>query len=171
MGYNPFLVCEEQFIASSVIGELRSNRMPFTRVQLALETEKIKVHTPSKSSLEKIEEASRRVGDLNVLSNTDKDVLAVALDLSRNGFSTRLVSDDYAIQNVAEFLKLEYVSLTTFGIRYRFRWILYCPACKRKYSLESKEAICSICGTSLKRKVLRKEAVRERGKQGDFEAP
>lgn len=160
MGYNPLAISEKQFTTSSVMSELHPNTTPYTRLRLALEAGKITIHAPSTAALEAVEEASRRVGDIAVLSRADRDVLAVALDLSRSSFSPRLVSDDYAIQNVAEFLGIKYVPLTTFGIRYRFRWILYCPACKRRYAPDTKQAVCSVCGTELKRKVLRKKIVR-----------
>lgn len=160
MGYDPLSVSGEQFTTSSVVSELHPGTNPYTRLELARETGKIKVHTPSTSALREIEEASRSVGDLTALSRADKDVLATALDLSRSGFSPKLVSDDYAVQNVADVLGLNYVSLTTFGIRYRFRWVLYCPACKRRYTPDAEITVCSICGTRLKRKVLRKKAVR-----------
>lgn len=160
MGYDPLSVNEEQFTASSVLKELHHKSTPHTRIQLALEAGKLSIHTPSASALKAVEETARRVGDITVLSRADKDVLAVTMDLSRTGFSPRLVSDDYAVQNVAEFLELNYVSLTTHGIRYRFRWILNCPGCKRRYAPDIKEQVCRICGTQLKRKVLRKKSVR-----------
>jgi len=161
MGYDPLRVSDEQFTTSSVISELHPNTTPYTRLELALETRKIKIYTPSMNALLEIENTSRKVGDFIVLSRADKDVLATTLDLARSGFSPKLVSDDYAVQNVAEFLGLKYISLTTFGIRYRFRWILYCPACKRKYAPDISQAMdCSVCGTPLKRKVLRKQAVK-----------
>ncbi|MFH0748930.1 MAG: ribonuclease VapC [Candidatus Bathyarchaeota archaeon] len=162
MGYDPLSVSEEQFTTSSIIEEVRPNSTPYLRLKLALDVKKLKIYTPSIGSLEKVKEVSYEVGDLAVLSKADRDVLAVALDLSRNGFSPQLVSDDYAIQNIAECLNIKYVSLTTSGIRYQFRWILYCPACKRRYSPAIKETVCEICGTKLKRKVLRKRVVRDK---------
>lgn len=160
MGYDPLSISGEHFTTSSVINELRPNTTQHIRLELALEAGKVKIRSPSSSALEEIEEASRRVGDISVLSKADKDVLAVALTLSKEGFSTMLVSDDYAVQNVAESLGLKYASLTTFGIRYRFRWALYCPACKRRYSPDVHTMICNVCGTQLKRKVLRKKTVK-----------
>lgn len=160
MGYDPLSITEEQFTTSTVIGELHSGPIYYTRLKLALETGKVKVYTPSASTLQEVEEVSRRAGDSAVLSKADKDILATTLELSKNGFIPKLVSDDYAIQNLAEFLGLKYVSLTTFGIRYRFRWILYCPACKRKYTPDTfQDTVCTVCGTALKRKVLRKRDV------------
>jgi len=161
MGYDPLKVNAEQFTTPQVINELRSKTIAYTRLKLALETGKLKMHTPSTAALEEIEEASRKLGDLPVLSKADKEVLATALELSKNRLNPKLVSDDYAIQNIAESLNIKYTSLTTFGIRYRFKWVLYCPACKRKYPPDTASAtVCTVCGTQLKRRVLRKEAVK-----------
>ena len=160
MGYNPLSVHEGQFTTHSVLRELRPNSTSRTRIQLAIESRKLSIHTPSVSSLKAVEEAAHTIGDISVLSRADKDVLAVAVDLSRTGLSPKLISDDYAVQNVAEFLDLKYVSLTTLGIRYRFKWVLYCPACKRRYTPDIENQVCSICGTQLKRKVLEKKIVR-----------
>lgn len=160
MGYDPLSISGEHFTTSSVIDELRPDTTPHTRLELALETGKVKIHSPSQNILEEVEEASRKVGDIKSLSKADKDVLAVALTLSREGFSTVLMSDDYAVQNVAEFLGLKYISLTTFGIRYRFRWVLYCPACKKRYPPDANTTVCRVCGTLLKRRVLRKKSVK-----------
>lgn len=160
MGYNPLLINEEQYTTSTVIKELHPETTPYTRLQLALETRKVKVYTPSTNALQEVEDVSRRIGDSAILSRADKEVVTVALELSRNEFSPIIVSDDYAVQNLAEFFGLKHLSLATFGIRYRFRWILYCPACKRKYSSDtSPSAVCTICGTKLKRKVLKKRAI------------
>jgi UPF0271 protein len=156
MGYNPLLISEEQFTTPSIIEELHPKTAPYTRLNLALEARKLKVNTPSVASLKEVEEAAYRIGDITTLSRADKDIIAVSLDLSKNGYSPHIVSDDYAIQNVAEFFNLKYISLTTFGIRYRFRWILYCPACKKTYAPDKNEAICGICGTQLKRKGLKR---------------
>ncbi len=162
MGYDPLSISGEQFTTSSVFDELNPNTTPYTRLKLAVETGKVKINSPSQSVLGEIEEISKRVGDISVLSKADKDVLAVALTLTRDGFSTVLVSDDYAVQNVAESLGLRYTSLATLGIRYRFRWVMYCPACKRRYAADVKMTVCSVCGTRLKRRVLRKKAVERR---------
>ena len=160
MGYDPLSVNADQFTTTSVISEVSSTTIAYTRITLALETGKLKIHTPSKCSLEEVEKITLKVGNFTALSIIDKEVLAIALELSRKGFHLKIVSDDYAIQNVANFLGLSYTSLTTFGIRYRFRWILYCPACKRKYASDGSKNVCDICGTRLKRRVLRKKAIK-----------
>ena len=157
MGYNPLTSSDEQYTSSSVVDELRRESISCTRLKTAQEIGKLKIHTPSPAILTEIEDASRRMGDDATLSKTDKELLATSLELSRNGGSILLVSDDYALQNVADYLGLKYRSLTTHGIRHRFKWTLYCPACKCKYpSNVHPKTVCDICGTPLKRRVAKK---------------
>ena len=112
-----------------------------------------------------VQGTSSRVGDAVVLSKADIEVLALALDLKENGLSPAIVSDDYAIQNVSETLGMEHASLATFGIAQKFDWIYYCPACFRRYTTEDADQTCRVCGTPLKRKVVRKgKATRKIGR-------
>lgn len=130
--------------------------MPWTRFNAAVENRRLRVRTPRNSFLQEVNEASRKVGDVRYLSEADLQVLALALELKRAGFHPFIVTDDYSIQNVANQIGVNFTSLVTYGIRFRFNWILYCPACYRKYPSDYKFKSCEVCGTKLKRKPLRK---------------
>jgi len=130
--------------------------MPWTRFNAAVENRRLMVRTPRNSFLQEVNEASRKVGDMRYLSEADLQVLALALELKRAGFHPFIVTDDYSIQNVANQIGVNFTSLVTYGIRFRFNWILYCPACYRKYPSDYKFKSCEVCGTKLKRKPLRK---------------
>ena len=130
--------------------------MPWTRFNTAVENRKLTVRKPRNSFLQEINEASRKVGDVRYLSEADLQVLALALELKRAGLHPFIVTDDYSIQNVANQIGVNFTSLMTYGIRFRFNWLLYCPACYRKYPSDYKFKSCEVCGTKLKRKPLRK---------------
>jgi UPF0271 protein len=130
--------------------------MPWTRFNAAVENKRLMVRTPRNSFLQEVNEASRKVGDVRYLSEADLQVLALALELKRAGFHPFIVTDDYSIQNVANQIGVNFTSLVTYGIKFRFNWILYCPACYRKYPSDYKFKSCEVCGTKLKRKPLRK---------------
>ena len=130
--------------------------MPWTRFNAAVENRRLRVRTPRNSFLQEVNEASRKVGDVRYLSEADLQVLALALELKRAGFHPFIVTDDYSIQNVANQIGVNFTSLVTYGIKFRFNWILYCPACYRKYPSDYKFKSCEVCGTKLKRKPLRK---------------
>jgi UPF0271 protein len=130
--------------------------MPWTRFNAAVENRRLMVRAPEKFFLQEVREASKRVGDVRYLSEADFDVLALALELKSTGLNALIVTDDYSIQNVANQIGVGFTSLMTYGIKFRFNWILYCPACHRKYPSDHKFKLCEVCGTQLKRKPLRK---------------
>ena len=136
--------------------ELIAGSMPWMRFNVAVENRKLTVRSPKSSFFQDIREASRKVGDMRYLSEADLQVLALALELKGRGFSPLIITDDYSIQNVANKIDVEFASLMTFGIKFRFKWILYCPACYRKYPPDYKFKIREVCGTELKRKPKKK---------------
>jgi len=157
MGLDPLGLEFESYSVPEVTEELRQQTGPAYRLSTSTASGKMKIQSPSKSSSSEVLEEARTLGDKVVLSKTDTSVVALALDLSKEGKTPIIVSDDYAVQNVAEALKLNYQSLATFGIRQKFNWVLYCPACFRQYS-NGETQDCLICGTKLKRKPVDKEA-------------
>ena len=159
-GFDPLSFSGEIYSVPSVEGELIPNSLPCTRFRTAVESGKLQLKTPSHTALERVKESSKTVGDALVLSAVDLQVLARALELKHAGNSPLIVTDDYSIQNVANQLGLEFTSLMTFGIRFRHHWIMYCPACYRKYPPDYKSEVCEVCGTKLKRKPLTKTLVR-----------
>ena len=151
-GFDPFSVGEEQVTVSNVEEEIRTNSMTWVRFKAATENAKILVRKPVEESLKKVEECAIQVGDSFFLSETDKQVLALALELKTTACDPQIVTDDYSIQNVAKRLGIEFTSLATFGIRRVLEWIRYCPACHREYAANCASTECAICGTNLKRK-------------------
>jgi len=164
MGYNPLSIKEKQFTTPAIRGELRIENVIWLRFTMACETGKLELLSPSPIAMKVVTERAKSTGDWGRLSEVDIEVLAVAEELKQRGFSPVLVSDDYSIQNVADLLKLEYTSLSTLGIRHRFQWAPYCPACHRKYPSSSSIKTCIVCGTPLKRKPLKKALTGKRTK-------
>jgi len=160
-GFDPLSVADDVYTVPSVERELALNSLPWTRFKTAIESGKLRVKAPSRTFLERVKESSKTVGDMLSLSEVDFQVLARALELKSLGYSPLIVTDDYSIQNVANQVGVEFASLMTFGIRFRHHWIMYCPACYRKYPPDYKDETCEVCGTKLKRKPLRKTLVRQ----------
>jgi len=160
-GFDPLAITDMIYTVPAVGQELASNSMIYTRFKTAVESDKLQVRTPSGVFLRRVNESSKAVGDVLFLSEVDKQVLALALELKSFGENPLIVTDDYSIQNVANQLDLEFAPLMTFGIRYRLNWIIYCPACHREYPADYKSKTCEACGTELKRKPLRRTPVRK----------
>ena len=161
MGLDPLGLDFHSYSVPEVTDELRQQTGPSYRLSVASSSGKLKIQAPSRQSLAEVADTAKSLGDKLVLSQTDTSILALALDLGREGETPIIVSDDYALQNVAEALQVRYQSLATFGIREKFNWILYCPACFRQYPNGDAQD-CLVCGTKLKRKPLNKEPTKQR---------
>ena len=88
----------------------------------------LRVELPDGACLEKVRSTAITTGDASVLSVTDVDILAKALEM-KSGYGVILVTDDYAIQNVAANLGIEYMTAATSGIRKKVVWELKCTGC------------------------------------------
>jgi len=157
-GFDPFSVNEEQATVPNVEEEIRTNSMTWVRFKTAVENGKLKVKEPSEEFLNRVKASATKVGDSFFLSETDMQILALALELKAAGYNPQVVTDDYSIQNVATQIGIEFVSLATFGIRRLLEWVRYCPACHREYPSDYDFTKCAVCGTALKRKPRRKTA-------------
>jgi endoribonuclease Nob1 len=154
-GFDPFGVREEQVAPPLVEDEVKRNSMVLLRFRTAVESGKVHIVMPSQPFLDQAKACATSLGDSFFLSETDKQVLALALEVKARGDIPQIVTDDYSIQNVATKLGIEFFSLATFGIKRVLSWIRYCPACHRTYPANFKETECLVCGTQLKRKPQR----------------
>ncbi|MFA5363756.1 MAG: ribonuclease VapC [Candidatus Bathyarchaeia archaeon] len=155
-GFDPLTVPEEQYTVSEVQNELIEGSLQWIRFNAAVENGKVRILKPKDSSFQEILEFSKKVGDMRQLSEADLQVLALAFELKNSGLTPLIVTDDYSIQNVANKIGVAFTSLMTFGIKFRFNWVLYCPACYHKYPQDYKFSVCEVCGTELKRKPKKK---------------
>lgn len=132
--------------------EIKSSGMIGMRFETAVENGKLEIKVPSEEYLNKVRVSANKVGDSFFLSETDVQILALALEFKAAGYKSQIVTDDYSIQNVAAQMGIEFASLATFGIRRLLEWARYCPACRREYAADYNSTKCTVCGTVLKRK-------------------
>ncbi len=154
-GLDPFTVREEQVAPPMVEKEVKKNNMTLLRFSTAVESGRLKIFAPEQQFLEQVKACATSLGDSFFLSETDMQVLAIALQVKARGDIPQIMTDDYSIQNVATKLGVQFVSLGTLGIKRVLCWIRYCPACHKTYPANFKATDCSICGTELKRKPQR----------------
>lgn len=141
--------------------EVLGRSIHLVRFRTAIERKRLKVRAPRKKFLDKAREFASFAGDEISLSEADLQVLGLALELKTHGYSPLIATDDYSIQNVADQMDIEFVSMATLGIRFRFHWIRYCPACYKRYPANHESRKCIVCGTELKRKPLKKRLVKQ----------
>jgi UPF0271 protein len=161
MGLDPLGLKDETYSVPDVAEELRDQTGPSYRLTVSYSSGKTKIQPPTSDSLREVVNYAKLLGDRLVLSKTDSSVLALAVDLKKCGKTPIIVSDDYAIQNVAEGMGIGYQSLSSLGIRQKFKWSYYCPACFKRY-VTGDTQVCGVCGTKLKRKPSRKEGAKMR---------
>ncbi|MGQ9529980.1 MAG: NOB1 family endonuclease [Candidatus Bathycorpusculaceae bacterium] len=159
VGFDPLSISEDQYTTPMVREEIIEGSMPWVRFKTAVESGKLKVRKPDKIFIEKVKATASTAGETFFMSETDLQVLALALQLKKSGYHPLIATDDYSIQNIANSIGIEFTSLATFGIRFQLKWIRYCPACHRKYPPDYKSKKCKICGTELKRKPLNKRYI------------
>ena len=105
----------------------------------------MRIHIPDPETVERIERAARETGDAETLSRTDIRLLATAFELD-----AVLVTDDYAMQNVAEKLDIAVDVIAQGGIDERRDWKFQCQGCGRVF--DDNRDRCEICGSELTRK-------------------
>lgn len=127
----------ELVISPGVVRELEREEMTH-RLELLLAT-RVRVSSPSRRSLSRVESEASRTGDSTRLSDTDKEILALAMEL---GYE--LLTDDYSIQNLASALGVPYRAFDQKGITRVIHWESKCTGCGKILGHDVKE--CDVCG-------------------------
>jgi UPF0271 protein len=108
----------------------------------------LSIHIPSETSVKKVKNISIETGDSYRLSKADIDIVALALDIKKQGNESIILTDDYSIQNVAHSLNIKFETISQSGITRKFKWIGRCQGCRKKFKDNIK--ICPICGAKIK---------------------
>lgn len=113
---------------------------------------RVQVTEPSTESLNRVKATAAKTGDMGALSMTDISLLALGLDLMNGEGGVNLVSDDFAVRNVAEVLSIPLAATTMKGGEWKnITWKIYCRGCGKTYT-NPKLTVCPVCGTQLVRK-------------------
>lgn len=160
-GFDPAALDDDLYSVPAVQEELADGSLSRLRFDAAAERARLKVREPSSHHLDMVKESSKEIGDMLFLSEADLQILALAMELKASGHAPTIVTDDYSIQNVAKKIGVDFTPLATYGIRYYLHWLLYCPACRKKYPSDYESERCEVCGTRLKRKPIRKRPVKQ----------
>ncbi len=129
-------------VTNSILSEIKEENALMS-VEIALKKGTIKVEEPKRIFIEKVKEQAKKTGDFSYLSDTDLDILALALEKNYE-----ILTDDYGIQNVASSLKIKFRPLAQRKITKNLHWKKVCEGCGREYE---KGETCSVCGSSLKK--------------------
>jgi len=126
----------------AVCAEVKDER---SRLKLEL-LEGLQVIEPDDRFIARVAEAAHETGDDQRLSKADGDLLALALQEKESGKDAVLMTDDYAVQNVARRLEVRVVALRQKKSRYKITWEKRCVGCHRAYQDGD---TCVVCGSPL----------------------
>ena len=111
----------------------------------AMEGSGMHIHISTDETIDTVRRAADELGDLDELSRTDIRLVATTFELDGT-----LVTDDYAMQNVAEKLNVTVEVIAREGISEQRHWIFQCQGCGREF--DEQRDRCEICGSPVSRK-------------------
>lgn len=129
----------------AVCAEVKDER---SRLKLEL-LEGLQVIEPDGRFVGLVAEAAHETGDDQRLSKADGDLLALALQEKEAGKDAVLMTDDYAVQNVARRLDIRVAALRQKKSRSSVAWERRCTGCGRT---AGEGEACPVCGAPLRLK-------------------
>ena len=114
----------------AVYGEVKDEQ---SRMRLEF-MEGLRVIEPDALFVGRVAEAARASGDDKRISKADGDLLALALQEKEAGKDVALLTDDYAVQNLARVLGIRVIALRQKKSRTRVVWEKKCTGCRRSFT-------------------------------------
>lgn len=146
----PFRSSEDCYTTSLVYDEIKHIKKHDGSIDTLLETNRLKIMDADDDSIKLAIKASKETGDYQQLSKQDISILALSISLKGE-----IISDDYAITNVAKNLGIKISPVMSNNFTDVGKWVHYCPGCRTNHN-KGKE--CPMCGTPLKRKLLKESS-------------
>ena len=143
----PFSSNEPSYITSLVYNEIEHIKKDHDAIRILIETKRLTINEPENKFVIAANNAAEKSGDFSNLSDEDMSTIALSLQLK-----AELVTDDFAVSNVAKNLNIKVIPVMTTGIRNVVTWRYYCPGCKANFS---KVTECPRWGNKLKRKAMK----------------
>ena len=128
----------------AVVSEMR-DLISRNFIQAAIEQKSLGIINPESGAIGKISASSKQLGLR--LSNADKSILALALDMRSKKRSFTLITDDKSVQNVCSVLKFRFIDVLHGRISETLKFSKNCPVCGKEYSNYVEE--CEDCGARL----------------------
>jgi len=140
--FSEFSVDGEAFTSPSVCDELKDIRSKGNFEKWCAAG--LRVVSPGRQALDRVAAAAATSRDTGIISATDADLLALALELD-----AVIYTDDFAIQNVAGVLNVRTHPILQRKAK-RVLWKYRCSGCGRYFDHDGE---CQVCGAAIKRKL------------------
>ena len=141
----PFQSSKKCVTTNAVYEEVRHIRKSYSPLEALIDAGNLIIIEPELTSFNQVIACAKKTGDYTKLSQADISIIALALQ-----FGKTLISDDFAVGNVATFLKIPVITLASKGISKLRAWVYFCKSCSMVYN--SRISVCKICGSRLKRR-------------------
>ena len=141
----PFLTLSTCYTTNSILNEIKHMNRKYGAIELLIDSDRLKILEADKECLRQVVTMAKKTGDYEKLSTADVSILALSFQLK-----STLISDDYAVQNMAATLKIPVGTIGTKGITKVRRWINFCNACGKAYGPNISQ--CMLCGNTLRRR-------------------
>ncbi len=142
----PFGSPETYHTTQKILGEVRHIKRSHDALGALIRTGRLVVRDPGEAAAGRVRRQAEGSGDMPELSAGDLSVLALCLEMRGE-----IITDDYAVANVASGLGLPVIPVMTGGIRRAGRWVRYCSGCK----IETGTAVCPRCGNPSRKRLAR----------------
>jgi UPF0271 protein len=146
----PFVLQEKYYTTPLIFEEIKHIKKHHGAVNALIELDRLELLEPGKQFIEKVIQKAKQIGDFSELSNGDISVIALSLQLSGE-----IITDDFAVSNVAKQLGIKTLPVMTRGISKILQRSLYCIACQKEFDSGKQ---CPICGTILKKRLTKSES-------------
>jgi len=108
----PFSSSEPSVTTSHVYNEIKHIKKDHDAVQILIETRRLKISDPEHKFIITVNDAAKKSGDFPNLSQEDISIIALSLQLN-----AELITDDFAVSNVAKNLSIKVIPVMTSGIK------------------------------------------------------
>ncbi|MBQ3473144.1 MAG: ribonuclease VapC, partial [Methanobrevibacter sp.] len=115
----------------------------------AIEDGKIIIKEPKEEFIKELNEIISESGDDLRLSEADKKLLALALDVRCENENIKVLTDDYSMQNVLKIIDIPYDSIITEGIKGVYNCVKTCEGCKKEFDADYPFDDCEVCGSKV----------------------
>jgi UPF0271 protein len=149
----PFLGSAKCYTTSSVFDEIKHIKKSFSATEALIDAGNLQIKEPDVKFIDAAKKLAQKSGDLVKMSKPDLSVIALALELK--DYNPLIVTDDYAIANVAELSSIKVSHVMSKGITKVGNWIRYCSACGILYG--KNEKTCNVCGNRLRSRLKRSQ--------------
>lgn len=146
----PFASPDSGLTTYLVFEEIKHIKKNHGALEVLLDTHRLEIREPDQINVDFVVSAAKKTGDIQKLSNADISAVALAHELKGN-----LVTDDFAVSNLAKNLGLKINPIMTKGIKDVGQWLHYCAGCRQEFvGVE----FCPNCGNKLNRKLLKRKS-------------